>query len=183
MDKRGIRALGKALREEAFLSQKDFEEKIYDILSETDFYKKAKNIMVYLNIREEAPTKALAEKMICDGKKVCVPVINEKTLMTAEIGLDTEYKKGKLNTLEPISIREIKKEEIDIVLVPGLLFSEKGQRCGYGGGYYDRFLENASSLKIGLAFEKQVIKSFPSEKYDIKMDFILTEKGLISCEK
>ncbi len=183
MDKRGFRALGKALRQEAFYNTKDFENRVFALFLKTDIYKKAKGIMVYIGINQEAPTKNLIEKMLKDGKRIFVPVTRKEGLLASEIFLDTKYIKGTFSTSEPKVIKEIKKDAIDAFLIPGLLFSEKGERCGYGGGYYDRFLEDARGEKIGLAFSKQVIKGFPAESFDVKMDFILTEKGLINCEK
>lgn len=171
------------MRKEAFSYNTDFENKIFDILSGEDVYKNARCIMVYNSINYEAPTKNLIEKMLMEGKRVFVPVTRRNILLAAEIYIDTKYIVGNFNICEPYEIKEISKDELDLILVPGLLFSIRGERCGYGGGYYDRFLENTKAQKIGLAFSKQVIKSFPTDSFDVKMDYILTEKGLINCEK
>lgn len=67
----------------------------------------------------------------------------------------------------------------DIVLVPGLGFSEKGERLGRGKGYYDKALEKSAGLKIGIAFEKQIQSEIPVDEHDVLMNFIITEKRVI----
>jgi len=80
-------------------------------------------------------------------------------------------------------VREISSEEIDVVLVPGLIFREDGFRIGYGGGYYDRFLRDAKSVvKIGLCYEMQIYEDIPVDIYDIPVDYIITEKRIIDCK-
>ncbi len=181
MNKKGLRALGKAMREKEFSDT--FGEAVIEKFQNTEIYKNAEAIMIYQSIKSEAPTEKLIEKMLASGKRVFVPVTGGKEILGAEIFSDTRYIKGAFGIPEPECFREVNKKEIDMILVPGLLFSEKGGRLGYGGGYYDRFLSDFSGIKIGLAFDKQLIKAFPLEKHDILMDYILTEKGLIKSEK
>lgn len=70
----------------------------------------------------------------------------------------------------------------DIVLVPGLGFSERGERLGRGKGYYDKELKENSALKVGIAFEMQIEESLPVDPHDVLMDFIVTEKRIIKIE-
>jgi 5-formyltetrahydrofolate cyclo-ligase len=69
------------------------------------------------------------------------------------------------------------------VLVPGVAFDKRGYRVGYGGGYYDRFFNKLekSVIKIGLCYEMQILTEVPTDNYDIPIDYIITEKGLINC--
>ena len=71
----------------------------------------------------------------------------------------------------------------DVLLVPMVAFDKLRYRIGYGGGYYDRYLQQNKKkkklLSIGFAFSFQQIKQFPKNKYDKKLDFILTEKSII----
>ena len=67
------------------------------------------------------------------------------------------------------------KGPIDLILVPGLAFTASGQRLGYGGGYYDRFLsQHPNSYKVGIAFEFQLIDHLPVEPHDIRLDYIIS---------
>ena len=87
------------------------------------------------------------------------------------------------NTLKHYSLRT-KKEytgHIDIIIVPGIVFSRTGDRIGYGYGFYDRFLSQyPKSLTIGLAYEFQVVDSIKVENHDIPLDHICTEENFLS---
>ena len=81
-------------------------------------------------------------------------------------------------------IPEPKKTHIvypDVVLIPMVAFDKKKNRLGYGGGYYDRYIssleDNYRIIKIGIGFSFQKINNLPTNKYDKKLDFIITEKG------
>ncbi len=78
---------------------------------------------------------------------------------------------------EPLSKKII---QPDIILVPMVAFDENNNRIGYGGGFYDRYISKIKKLKkiltIGLAYSFQRVKKIPTNKYDIKLDYIITEK-------
>ena len=71
----------------------------------------------------------------------------------------------------------------DIILIPLVAFDNRRHRLGYGGGYYDRFIEKTKKkkfiLKIGLAFSEQKINNIPIKKYDKKLDYIVTDKYIL----
>ena len=181
MDKKGIRNLGKLLRKGN--PSEGYGEKAYEALSKIPEYKKASRVMVYLSLKAEAPTDELLEKILKDGKKVCVPSTVGNIITPVEVLVGTEFESGEFGVREPKEKKAINAEGIDIVLVPGLLFDKRGTRCGYGKGCYDLFLKDSCALKVGIAFDRQVVTSFPSDVHDIKMDYIITEKGLVDCEK
>ena len=66
----------------------------------------------------------------------------------------------------------------DLTICPGLSFDEDKNRLGYGGGYYDRFLKENSSIKVGLMISDFWSIKLPADKWDIKMDYIITEKEI-----
>ena len=73
-------------------------------------------------------------------------------------------------------------EDVQVVIIPMLAFDRGGNRLGYGAGYYDRFLcRHPHPIKIGIAFSCQQAESIPADKSDVKMDYIITEKGVIRC--
>jgi len=69
----------------------------------------------------------------------------------------------------------------DVLLIPGMAFTSKGDRLGRGGGYYDRYCESKNILKIALCFEEQIRSGLPTLDHDIKMDAIITDERIISC--
>lgn len=77
---------------------------------------------------------------------------------------------------------EIKKEQIDLLIVPGLGFSPKGFRIGFGGGYYDRYLVGFTNNTMSLAFSEQIFEEIPYEHYDQPVKQIITENHYIDCK-
>ncbi|GAH14369.1 unnamed protein product [marine sediment metagenome] len=72
-----------------------------------------------------------------------------------------------------------------MVIVPGVVFDRKGNRLGFGGGFYDRFLGKLSDRTklVALAFELQLVDNVSSQSHDIAVDYLITERGIINCDK
>ena len=68
--------------------------------------------------------------------------------------------------------------EIDILVVPGIAFDKKGNRLGYGKGFYDRLLSGKRIFSIGLAYSFQLLENLPYDKYDKRLDAIASEDGI-----
>ena len=91
----------------------------------------------------------------------------------------------------PIGILEPKKEhiapfdisDVDIVVVPGIVFDMYGHRIGFGNGGYDLLLNDSKALKVGLAFSFQIFDRVPAEAHDVPVDIIVTEKEIIRCKR
>ncbi len=103
---------------------------------------------------------------------------NNEYLFTKINNLDTDITNGKFNIREPksnlptISLIQAQ-SEIDLWLVPGIVFDINGHRIGFGRGYYDLFLAKAKGYKIGICFPWQIIKNLPVTSNDIKMDLLI----------
>lgn len=93
--------------------------------------------------------------------------------------IDTENFGIKLKT-PPTSARHVNPSHI---LVPGLGFSVEGRRLGRGKGFFDRYLKTVGAIKIGLCFECQVVADLPTEKHDVSVDYLVTEKGVTTCKE
>ncbi len=151
---------------------------------------KARTILFYVSFRNEVETHLLIERSLSLGKKVIVPRVNQekKELELYEISSLEELTSGSWNIPEPDpkKAKMANLEEIDTVIVPGVVFDENGNRIGYGGGYYDRRLAVIRKIKkekvrfIGLGFDFQVKKEIPQGMSDVKVDSLVTEKRLFS---
>ncbi len=75
------------------------------------------------------------------------------------------------------------KDEHDVLLIPGLLFTPRGQRLGRGAGYYDRYLEKSKAIRIAVCFEKQIVNELETQKHDELMDFVVTEENIYTRGK
>lgn len=69
-----------------------------------------------------------------------------------------------------------------LILVPGLVFTERGERLGRGKGFYDKYLSNYSGIKIGVCFSEQLEETIPTEEHDMTLDYIVTDKKIINCK-
>ncbi len=151
---------------------------------ESEIYKSAKSLMVYMPLGNETGTFDIIKDATRVGKTVLVPVTDVKTfeLSAHRITRDSEFEKGVFNLTEPKVKDEFDKTQIDVVLVPGVVFSEYGGRIGFGKGCYDKFLKGISATKVGFCYDFQVFNDFENDEFDIEMDFLVTEKELINCK-
>lgn len=154
-----------------------------------DCFHQAETVFIYVDFRSEVQTREIIFKMHELGKKVVVPVtlLHEKDLLPVYINnMETDLAPGYASILEPVvAIRKthfVSPESLDIVFLPGSVFDERGGRMGYGGGFYDRFVSGKApqALRIGLAFEQQMVKEAPLQEHDERMDMIITEKRIVT---
>jgi 5-formyltetrahydrofolate cyclo-ligase len=158
---------------------------IMNRLTGDDRYRDASVLHTYIDARDnEVATRNLVGRALGDGKRVVCPrSLPRGELEHYEIGSIEELEPGRFGLLEPPSNpeRAVEPREIDLVLVPGIVFDHGGYRIGYGGGYYDRFLARLDASSIGLAFEMQLVERVPREPHDVPVDAIATERELIDC--
>jgi len=70
-----------------------------------------------------------------------------------------------------------------VILIPGLAFTERGERLGRGKGFYDKYLSHYHGIKIGVCFSEQLEDRLPTEKHDVTLDYIVTDKKIINCKR
>ncbi len=163
-------------------------ESIHKQLFMVKYFQEASTIMAYVDFRNEVTTEAIITQALALGKRVCIPVCSkEGCLITpSEVRhFPQDLQCGTWGILEPKPdcMRPVDPSEIDLVLVPGVAFDYRGNRLGYGAGYYDRFLQktNPQAIFIALAFQLQVVDNAFPAPHDIPLHYILTEEKLISC--
>ncbi|MGL4848689.1 MAG: 5-formyltetrahydrofolate cyclo-ligase [Clostridium sp.] len=157
-----------------------FDERIIEAFLNLENYKKANNICIYVNYGSEINTKKIIEKALDEEKSVFVPRIKKNREMEfIKIDSIEELEKNKIGILEPKKEFTEKVEKIELLVLPGLAFDLNGGRIGYGGGYYDRYLDNKDILKIALSYELQILNEIPMEEHDIKYDYLITEKRIV----
>ena len=150
---------------------------------ETDLWKESETIGIYLSFGNEWNTQNIIEKAWQEGKEVVIPktIPDVKEMNFYQIDSFSEVKEGHFGIQEPIIERTIytDKHAIDLLVVPGLIFSKDGYRIGFGGGYYDRFLTDFIHPTISLVWSEQLVDYLPTNQYDLPVQYILTEKGII----
>lgn len=177
-----IRRLIKSKKNELDLNLKEHMDKsIYNKVINSKEYKNSKTIFVYVSTNSEVNTHQMIERFLEDGKIVCIPKVISKDFGMKAVIIKSfaDLELGHYNILEPNNnCKDILKNNIDLVFVPGLAFDKMGGRIGYGGGFYDKYLKDLSTKvkKIGLCYEFQILKDIPMESFDIRINKIVTEK-------
>ncbi len=140
-------------------------------------------VMVYVSKPPEAETRGLIADLNRRGVRVVVPIIERETcsLRLSYLPDPAVLVPSTFNVPEPIGHElPARPEDVQAVVIPMLAFDAEGNRLGYGAGYYDRFLcRYPHPQKIGIAFSCQRAQSIPADDNDVKMDYIVTEKGII----
>lgn len=164
---------------------------IQNNLLELDVIQDCHSIFAYVSFRSEVATLTLVDTLIALGKKVTVPItrVEEKRLDAIQItNRAKELEPGYCNIPEPkesiCQTQLIAPEDIEVIILPGSVFDERGGRFGYGGGYYDRFLSAIpTATRIGLAFDLQIVKVAPLQDHDEILDLVVTETRVLSGKR
>ncbi len=175
MDKRElrskIRAMKRAMPEEEILRR---SAALGEAFANLDLYKNAKTIYGYLPYNQEVRTVPMLERAIRDGKKVAVPKIFGEEMKFIYIDDLTQVDKGYAGIPEPIADGPVADDRTALVLMPGLAFDPQGNRMGYGGGFYDKFLASEPDHPtLALCYEFQMLPHLDTEAHDIPVDFVI----------
>ena len=158
-------------------------QKVTMVLALTDqflkhpFYQEAKVIATYLSFPHEFQTQELIEQALKDGKKVLIPKTYPKGRMDFVVYDPQQLVKTSFGLLESQGDLEVvDASQIDLIHVPGLAFTTEGYRIGYGGGYYDRYLEQFTGHTLSTVYHYQV-RDFIPENHDIPVQEVLIDEG------
>ena len=151
-------------------------------------YQKAELLLFYVSYRSEADTLQLLKEALGAGRKVAVPKVAGTDMVFYRITNFSQLVKGYKGILEPdTECCEVITDDLPkhtLLFVPGCAFDEKGGRMGYGGGFYDRFMEAYPEiLRVALAYEEQLVEEVPREVHDKIVDVIVTEARMIQTVK
>lgn len=159
---------------------------IMDSILASGIYRKSSHIMVYVDFRNEVGTESLIIHALAAGKRVSVPItdIKGKRLTPSELlYYPGDLKPGAWGILEPQEscARPVDPGELDLVIVPGVAFDAGGNRLGYGGGFYDRFLPRTrpGTVYLAPAFELQMVENVFPGTLDVPVHIIFTEERLL----
>ncbi len=144
-----------------------------------EIVKKTEKIMLYFSIKQEVHTHSLINILLNQNKIISLPACTpNKDLRAAIIYNLAQLFPGIYGLKEPgPEAPELKPDELDLIVIPGLAFDERGFRLGHGAGYYDRFLAHTNAFKLGLGYDFQLVPELPVEDHDVKLDALLTPSG------
>ena len=166
-----IRARKRAMTEEEIVSR---SEALAQQFYASEAYKNAKTIYGYMPYNQEVRTIPMMEQALKDGKRVAIPKCYGDTMKFIFIDDLSKVEKGYANIPEPIADEPVADDETALVLMPGLAFDPQGHRCGYGGGFYDKFLAaEPNHPTLALCYEFQMLPHLETESHDIPVDYVL----------
>lgn len=169
---------------------------VLDKLYSSEYYKQSQDIYTYVNYNQEISTIFLIEEALKCGKNVYVPKVFGDKMEFFKINSIIELKPGAYGILEPdvdITSQNITKDCMkdnndkesanpkanNLMIMPGLAFDLNHNRIGYGGGFYDRYLnDNPIFYKIALCFDFQVVDLIETDEYDIPVDLVISESKI-----
>lgn len=166
------------------ISKPEYEQKSFQIARELftlEAWKKAETIGITISNPPEVDTYFIIKQAWLEGKNIAVPrcKTEEKQLDFRFISSFDQLENIYIHLWEPkIEVTQtVTKEEIELLVVPGLAFTKDGYRVGFGGGYYDRYLVDFDNQTISLAFAEQLVAEMPIDTYDKPVKQIVTDNG------
>lgn len=169
--RRSIREQKRAMTE-AQIREKS--EQLARLFLETEEYRRAKSIYGYLSYNQEVRTLPILQQALRDGKRVAVPKCYGEEMRFIWLDDLSAVAKNAMGIPEPIADGPVAQDETALVLMPGVAFDRAGNRIGYGGGYYDKFLaREGNHPTLALCYAFQMVDHLESEEFDIPVDRVL----------
>ncbi|WP_125605377.1 5-formyltetrahydrofolate cyclo-ligase [Lapidilactobacillus bayanensis] len=183
MDKQSFRQKQLArLKFDPVNAQQQEVERILTNLFSTTEWQQAKTIATVINGPIEFPTASIIEQAQSDDKQVYLPkVMPKRQMVFLPFESQEQLIKSKFGLLEPALNKQLINQKVDLIVVPGIAFTvDRHYRVGFGGGYYDRFLETYSGTTVSLVPQSMVFATneWPVETYDIPIQILITANGI-----
>ena len=180
MNKSDLRKHYKSVRNKIYAEHAaEYDSKILNYFLNSKFFHDFDIFLCYVSVDSEVNTIKLIEYLIEHNKKVAVPYCNGRNMDFYEIHGLNELVDGSFGIPTADIGNSVSIVDFDnaLCILPALSFDKSGGRLGYGGGFYDRFLESANIKTLGLSYEACISDNLPLENYDVKVDSVLTENG------
>ena len=174
MDKQILRNKYKEIRKN-ILNKEEYDQVIFNKVINLEEYKQSDLILIYVSLKDEVDTIKLIEYSLEKGKKVAVPKCEGNYMIFYYISSLEDLERGNFEILEPKIKEEVSDFNNSICIIPGVLFDKQNNRIGYGRGFYDRFLEKYTGIKIGLTYKECICDEIDIDENDIKMDIIIKD--------
>ena len=176
MDKKELRAAIRAKKRAMSEAQIDAcSEKLAALFRAHPAYQAAKSIYGYLSFNEEVRTLPILRQAQLDGKRVAVPKVFGNTMRFLWLDDLDAVAPGYYGVPEPVADGPEADDETALILMPGLAFDPEGRRCGYGGGFYDRYLaEHPHHATLALCYDFQMFDHLETDSYDVPVQYVLS---------
>lgn len=182
MDKKALREAARGVRRAIPPEERAARsERIREHVLSLPEISRARTVGCYVSVRSEVDTTLLLRELLVRGLTVAVPITHGEGLRFARLSHPWALAPGAHGIPEPREPREdVRGDDLDVIIVPGLQFGRDGSRLGNGGGHFDRFLaEHPKPLRVGVAFAAQLVEKVHTEGHDQGMDVVITEDGRV----
>lgn len=158
-------------------------QKICSLVSSLAVFRFCEVVLLYHPIRSEVDVSPLFSQAFSDGKEVYLPLCDKKeagVMRFYRITSEAQLTRGSFGVMEPDgTTKEYQNDgKRAVCIVPGLAYDEEGYRLGYGKGYYDRFMQHFEGTSIGVSYSDLILKKVPHNRFDMRSDLVVTEKGV-----
>lgn len=192
-EKAKLRAAGLE-RRRALPKAAELSERILARLVTLPEYQRAKTFLIYLHVPGEVETQSFVGRILEENageKRLAVPYCVGSCLAAFDMRSFDELAPSRFGLLEPrremrpLTERHIEPHEIDLLVMPGVVFDRFGGRIGHGGGFFDSFLRRVrpSTPRVALAFECQMIDRVPMLPHDQRVHLVVTERATYDCRE
>lgn len=172
---KGIQRLEKLADDDVLKKAK--EQQILADFFASSLWKESQTIGLIRSVGFEFSTKPVFARGFAEGKQMVVPKsLPDRRMVFYHVTPETRYEVSAFGVEEPVSEQVALKESIDLMIVPGLVFTSEGYRIGFGGGYYDRYLKDFSGKTCSLVFKEQFDDTWKPESFDVPIMKIFTDK-------
>ena len=178
MDKKAlraeIRAKKRALTDEQIVR---YSEELAQKLFAHPLYQAAKSIYGYMSYNQEVRTMPILRQAQADGKRVAVPKVYGDEMRFLWLDNLDAVAPGAYSIPEPIADGPVADDETALILMPGLAFDLQGRRCGYGGGFYDKWLaQHPGHPLLALCYGFQVLEHLETDAHDVPVNYVIAEE-------
>ena len=182
----------KQIREQGHAARRIQEDKdaisrqIVSRFLELPEYQAAGTVMFYIDVRDEVRTRFALPEAIQSEKRIVIPYCVDGELELFLLEEMSELEAGMYKILEPrtelrgVPEKAVSRDELDLIMVPGVAFDSQGGRTGHGNGYYDKLLAHArlDTPLVAIAFDCQIFPEVPVREHDVYMDKVITQSEL-----
>lgn len=154
--------------------KQSMSEKIMQTVEGLEEFKQSNVVLAYHSLPDEVFTHE-AVKRWSKSKTILLPKVVGDDLELRIYSSDDDLKQGSYGIMEPCGKLWTDNDAIELAIIPGVAFDEKGNRLGRGKGYYDRLLPKLSCAKIGVCYPEQLVDNVPVDEYDIGMDIVVSQ--------
>ncbi len=164
-----------------------FQREESDLLLQRQFLaladvQQAETILLFYSMKNEINTRPILTALQMQGKRVLLPRCLPQHQMEARVYHPKQMKQHPFGMWEPDEdCAVVKKDEIDLILVPALCFDRQGRRMGRGGGFYDRYLAGYAGRTVGLCREALLCDEVPVDPWDRPVELVATEETVYHC--